>query len=265
MNRMSSTLWILTGALAALSINSAGCLGNVTGTEGLEEASDAQEGTGDGKADDPGQQANEAEDLPANDCGDPPIPCTTGVLGDGIACFDYGDIKQQTYDLCVAQGLTLTDLKIAGDCPDGSANLVEYTCCPIPEPTPTTCIGLLLGDGSTCQAPEDWKQQAFDACVAEGLSLTGLGLSSDNCPNGGSTYAKVECCGDANDPGDPPQPPDACIYDALGDGTCQSVEDWKVAAADYCAANALSLAEIYYSEECPGGESGYVKFACCEP
>ena len=63
MNRMSSTLWILTGALAALSINSARCLGNVTGTEGLEEASDAQEGEGNG--DDPGQQANEAEDLPA--------------------------------------------------------------------------------------------------------------------------------------------------------------------------------------------------------
>jgi hypothetical protein len=199
-------------------------------------------------------------------CGD---VCVTELLGDGATCQLYTDIKTQAAAFCEAQARVLTNLIPVTDCGDGSAaSQVEVTCCspaaPPPEPA-NVCVGELLGDGVTCVSPADLKEQAHQVCEAQGLVLVDMSLSLD-CPDSFSTYAKVFCCESAPPPPPPPPEPTTCSYAALGDGsTCETDEAWKLKAIADCEAQGLVLVDIAFAKDCPGGGSGYIKYACCEP
>ncbi|MFT3771686.1 MAG: hypothetical protein QM820_40255 [Minicystis sp.] len=125
----------------------------------------------------------------------PPAPCSSGEIGDGKVCQDYGAAKQQAGELCQKAGASLTDLKGSGDgCPDGQWSKVSYQCCgQIPSPSPDPCSYSKVGDGFTCQDPKLLNKLAEDACAAMSLSLVASKVGYD-CGMGDSTWAEIVCC-----------------------------------------------------------------------
>jgi hypothetical protein len=210
---------------------------------------------------------------------DDPI-CVSASAGDGSSCIDYADLKMQIHALCEADGRVLTDLSNMVECPGGGGVVqADYVCCapaPVdpnqdPGPDPSGCVYSVLGDGTTCETPEALKAQASSVCAAEGLVVLDLSGTND-CPNGGSTYAKLACCPEPDpnnpppDPNNPPPDPVVCSYHVLGDGTVCAAEDaWTDQAEAVCAAEGSSLTDFGFAADCADGTSSYAKFTCCEP
>jgi hypothetical protein len=246
MFRSHSLCWLVAATLAAAASISTGCSSNVVGGEA------------------PSDQATEQG---LDDA------CTTASFGDEATCVDYSDIKTQTHELCAQQGLILTNLTFGAECGSGALGPVEYTCCeasPPGDPDPNVpqagvCTGHALGDGSVCKSDVDWKAEAALLCESEGpgFSLQDIYYSMD-CAGGGSSFTKVMCCNPALEP----PPPMTCTYPLLGDGTvCKSSDEWKAEASLLCEAEGpdFVLQDIGFSMDCAGGDSSYVKLACCSP
>jgi len=122
---------------------------------------------------------------------------------------------------------------------------------------PGACTWEVLGDGSTCLDPASVKQQASDACAAQGATLVSLTPVAD-CANGGSTVTDYECCVS------PQVPPDPCTWNVLGDGsTCLDPAAVNQQAADACAAQGATLSDVFPAADCAGGGSTVAKYACC--
>jgi hypothetical protein len=200
--------------------------------------------------------------------------CTSGVVGDGVTCETPDVWKLASWEVCSAQGLILTELAFEPDCADGRSTHASYACCaapPPPEPDPTACTAEVLGDGVTCQSPEQWKVLLAGAngddgyCAAQGLVLHDVFLHND-CADGGSTYAKISCCPASSTPPEPDPNAQVCAYGALGDGTtCHTTEEWLAEVEAICATKNRSLVDLGVSNDCEDGSSSYAKFSCCAP
>lgn len=197
--------------------------------------------------------------------------CTSGVIGDGVACTPYDEIKIGSSDACAADGLVLVDLSLAADC-GGGVTQATYTCCASypaePGPDPNSCGSEVIGDGVTCLSPEEWKMQlaggdtGVDVCAADGRYLHDFHPHYD-CADGGSSYVKITCCPSppAPDPG-----PVTCDGGALGDGTtCKTAEAWTAEVDAICAPQGYTKLDIGFANDCPDGSSSYAKFYCCAP
>jgi hypothetical protein len=203
--------------------------------------------------------------------------CVSASVGDGSTCIDYVDLKTNLHTLCEADGRVLVDLSNLVECPNGDGVVqADYVCCaptppdPNQDPGPSSdgCIYEVLGDGTTCELASTLEAQATAICDAAGLLVNGFGTSND-CPNGGATYAKVACCPEGgpinSDPGPPPDPV-VCTYHALGDGSaCASDAAWAAEAQSICSAEGLPVTDLYLAADCADGTSSFGKLACCEP
>jgi hypothetical protein len=256
-----------------------GCNPQVSTDEG--NGAQASEAGGDK----PGAPANDGnpppKDPPQGGCdpGDPnhppkdpngdPTVCTDVVLGDGVTCT--AGFKDEAIAACDAQKMVLAGLYEPADCPGGSTSAKVHCCVPGGGGgQQASCTGFAIGDGVTCTADADIKDQALTACAAQGMGLVNLWEAFD-CPGGESTIAKVECCGPGGggggggagggggDPGN-------CAWLTVGDGaTCTADADIKNQAMAACTQQNMALVNLGEAFDCPGGESTIAKVECCAP
>lgn len=124
--------------------------------------------------------------------------CFTDTLGDGSTCQDPSSWKTVAHDTCAKAGQQLIDLVYeSGGC-GGYARMAKFTCCtPAPEPpppSPPSCYETApLGDGSTCKDIGLAKQEAWEACKADGSYLFDMQYAGD-CPPGQASQIFVLCC-----------------------------------------------------------------------
>lgn len=134
------------------------------------------------------------------------------------------------------------------------------------DPDQATCEVLLIGDQATCQSAGDIKAAGVDACAAAGLLAVDVSPGWD-CPDGGSTIAKVLCCDSGAPAGDPVPPqggPDPA--GGFGDGvTCVPNSDYLAMAQAACAEIGMILMDLYTTDDCSASESRYAKYICAPP
>jgi hypothetical protein len=124
-----------------------------------------------------------------------PGACTDGVLGDGVTCVSYGDIKTTATELCSAAGggLTALDYDPQG-CAEGEVPIAHYTCCQPADPGPApSCDGGVIGDGQSCTDASAVKEEALALCAAAGRTLADLFVDAGGCGDG-VIIAKYVCC-----------------------------------------------------------------------
>jgi hypothetical protein len=178
-------------------------------------------------------------------------------------CESYTTWKTIAHAECEAKGLALMDLKLLDECGEGMFGGVDAVCvAPAQEedPQPGYCVGLPVGDGTTCQLPEYWKGVAEKTCSAEGLVLTDIYPHQD-CSDGLSTMAKALCCGDAA-PADPSPPPPPCVTFEMAPA-CSPVSAVEAEAKVQCAGKGLLVSDMKIIPDCPNGGVSYAAVLCC--
>ncbi len=125
----------------------------------------------------------------------------------------------------------------------------------------SACFATKIGDGLTCVDATTLKLQAIDACTNQAAAtLSSLSLSND-CADGGSTIAFIECCTEIAPPVD-----NSCIAQAIGDGTaCIDATTIKESAIDACTAEGAVLTDLSLANDCADGGSTMAKLVCCLP
>jgi hypothetical protein len=122
----------------------------------------------------------------------------------------------------------------------------------------------------------DWvtvKTQTYEICLQADMQLTGLIIDPNSSCNGGSgtnVDVQYQCCPAAPPSPEPPKPPPGepgvCTGGTLGDGTCQSYADFKMAAWELCKQAGADLVDLVLDNaSCPDGETGSVAYKCCTP
>lgn len=123
------------------------------------------------------------------------------------------------------------------------------------------CLTEVQGSDSSCKDVATWKQYAYDACAAQGLSLTAYS-PYESCGTDVYRYVKYECCGTSTPPPEPT--PALCFSDYQGGSTsCKSESTWKKYASEACAAEGMSLVAYSVGEKCGLGRYRTVKYQCC--
>lgn len=206
-----------------------------------------------------GRQGVDQQFVEGNDCIEASLPENT--------CIDYSSMKQQVYDICQQAGLQLTGLSVkpVEGCNSEVGGGADYQCCPIPPPPPApapgTCTNGNVGDG-TCIDYDSLKIQAQILCKEAGLYLTDFVVDSgDSCGNNAAANAAYECC--ATPPPPPPPVPGVCTSGTVGDGTCQTLDKFKIGASDAC--NDLGAGFIDFQIDfgsCANGEAVAATYVC---
>lgn len=125
------------------------------------------------------------------------------------------------------------------------------------DPGSSHCIPIVIGDGSTCIDGGAIKGLAAGVCEASGYATADIGLGND-CPNGGSTIAKVLCC----DAPPAPPPPSPCTFESVGDGvTC--VDPGALKGLAVAACGPLAVADVSPAWDCADGGATMAKVVCC--
>lgn len=192
--------------------------------------------------------------------------CIEAALPDN-GCFDYGTLKMQAHEICQQAGLQLVGLSInpVEECDNGFLGSVEYQCCsippPPPPPVPGVCTNGSVGDG-VCIDYASLKIQAEIQCKEAGSYLTGLVLDSNGgCDNETASGATYECCSTAPPP--PPPVPGVCTSGSVGDGTCQTLDQFKIGASDACNQNGGGLIDFQIDfGACSNGEALSGTYVC---
>lgn len=124
-----------------------------------------------------------------------------------------------------------------------------------------TCITEVQGSDSSCKDVSTWKQYAYDACMAQGLTLTAYS-PYESCGTDVYRYVKYQCCGASTPPPEPTPP--LCFSDSQGGSTsCKTESTWKKYAADACAAEGMTLMAYSVGDKCGLGRYRMVKYQCC--
>jgi len=214
-----------------------------------------------------------AEQSVSPDSGSDPASCFDGVVGDGATCVDPGELKMEASLLCEQAGLVLVDIKYSDGGCGGQTSEASYSCCVAPPPPPVdpgpdpgTCMIGEVGDGVTCENPDDLKLEASLLCEQAGLALTDFKYADDGC--GGQTrMASYACCAAAAAPPPPPAPepdPSTCVGGVVGDGaTCVDPGVLKEAALAACLQAGLDLYDFEYSDDACGGQTQEASYTCC--
>lgn len=123
------------------------------------------------------------------------------------------------------------------------------------------CIQATL-PASGCIDYGDLKMQAHDACQQAGMQLVALTIEPvDGCNNVTEGAGDYQCC-----PVAAPEPPDpgTCTSGTIGDGTCQSHEDLKMAGWDLCKQSGFVLTDLVFDDgACPGDSAISAAYECC--
>lgn len=115
------------------------------------------------------------------------------------------------------------------------------------------------------------KTQTYEICLQADMQLTGLIVDPNaDCNNGSGTSGAVEyqCC-PAAPPGPPPPPkpepePAVCTGGTIGDGTCQSYADLKMAAWETCKQGGSELVDVLIDQgACAEDEAASIAYKCC--
>lgn len=117
------------------------------------------------------------------------------------------------------------------------------------------------------------KTQVYDICLQADMQLTGIMVDPNgNCNNGNGTNGAVEyqCCPAAPPTPPPPKPPPVesgvCTSGTIGDGTCQSYVDFKMAATESCNQAGSALFDLVVDDgTCAAGEAASAAYTCCAP
>lgn len=137
---------------------------------------------------------------------------------------------------------------------DGAANEEEPA---------SECVWGSIGVGGTCLAPGELKDLGSAICAAKGETMADLQPSFD-CANGGSTDAKLLCCGSAAATPGPEEPPAKCETVTIGDGaTCTDAMSLEIAAKELCATMGMMVVVLGGIDDCNGGGSTMAKVQCC--
>ncbi len=177
-----------------------------------------------------GRQGVDQQFVEGSDCIEASLAANT--------CIDYSSMKQQAYDICQQAGLQLTGLTVTpvDGCDSNVGGGADYQCCAIPPapppPVPGVCSNGTVGDG-TCIDYESLKIQAMIHCKESGLYLTDFVVDSgDSCGENAAANATYECC--FTPPPPPPPVAGVCTTGTVGDGTCQTMDIFKIGASDAC-------------------------------
>jgi hypothetical protein len=145
--------------------------------------------------------------------------------------------------------------------------------CVAQAPPPPACLeSILAGDDTTCKSTPEWKQFAYDACLAKGMVLTYYGTGGGDCGPDKTHQVKYTCCPTTPTPPPPPPPPGPtppptttrCFGASEGGETsCKPPSVWKQYASDACAKQGTVLTEIAYGTDCGSGNYRYSKYTCC--
>ena len=182
-------------------------------------------------------------------------------------CIDYASIKQQAYDICLQAGLQLTGLSVkpVDGCDSNFGGSADYQCCAIPPtpppPVPGVCTNGTVGDG-VCIDYVSLKIQAEIQCKEAGSYLTSFTPdSSGGCENETASGANYECCSTAPPP--PPPVPGLCTSGTVGNGTCQTLDQFKIGASDACNQSSGGLIDLQIDfGSCSNGEALSGTYVC---
>lgn len=177
-------------------------------------------------------------------------------------CESYSTWKTLAHAECEAEGLVLTDLRLLDECGDGMFGGVEALCAgPYVEPEefpPGYCMGMVVGDGTTCDPPDLWKLIAEKSCLSEGLTLMDVHPHQD-CEGGLSSMAKVTCCSEVAPPDENPPP---CVHIEMKPA-CVPASEVEAEAKIQCEAQGLFLTNIKLAPDCGNGGISYASALCC--
>jgi hypothetical protein len=188
-------------------------------------------------------------------------PSTEPVNEPVIDCRGPDELKEEATLTCDNQGGFVTWIDFVDPCGDGRFRGVDFKCEPQEKPEPDTCSSHKLGGEGSCQDSGTLKWQAAEACKLANQQLNDLKYMEDGCPAGQATWAIYTCC--SISPPLPP-PPDLCFYGEIGDGTtCQDPTSLEQQAMVACKEAGLPLASTKSLQDCPGGFSSKLYYACC--
>jgi hypothetical protein len=122
----------------------------------------------------------------------PPSSCIKEEQGGDTSCKDVATWKQYADQACASHGLLLSSYAPREECGKDAFRYVDYSCCPQVTP-PSSCTKEVQGGDTSCKDVATWKQNASQACEAQGLLLSSY-FPREECGKDAFRYVDYSCC-----------------------------------------------------------------------